>query len=240
MSHEEAVERNDVERYLLGELRGDARDRFEDHLFDCSECTAELKDGALFVEAARAELEAAPVMFPVQAAVKQAREKQPSFFAWLWQPALLAPALAACLVVIGYLSAVVLPDLRAQVARNDQPTLMEPLVLANAGARGNEALPEITAPRNGSYMLSVDIPPVAGATSYRCTLYTAGGEALWHVDVPAERAKDAVSLQVPDRAAREGVQELRIESVASVATAQPGGDKLVPAASYKYRLSFRK
>ena len=81
-THNDAVEQHSVERYLLGELTGDARERFEDHLFDCAECTAELKDGLLFIEAARAELEASPVMFPVRAEV--AAEKKPRLRpAWL-------------------------------------------------------------------------------------------------------------------------------------------------------------
>ncbi len=235
-THTDAVEQHSVERYLLGELTGSARERFEDHLFDCAECTAELKDGVLFVEAARAELEASPVTFPVQAEVK---ERKPSWFAWLWQPALLAPALAACLAVIAYQSAVVLPEMRAELARNDQPTLVQPLVLANAGARG-DTVPEITASRNGSYALSVDIPPSPGATTYRCTLYAEDGAALWHVDVPAAQVKDAVSIQVPAHAAREGVQELRVENASSVTAATQSGDKLVPLARYTYRLKLTK
>ncbi len=235
--HTDAVEQHSVERYLLGELTGDARERFEDHLFDCAECTSELKEGLLFVEAARAELEASPVTFPVRAAVK---DRKPSWFAWLWQPALLVPALAACLAVIVYQTAVVLPGMRAELARNSQPTLMQPLVLANAGARG-DAVPEIVAPRNGSYVLSVDIPPSAGATVYRCTLYAEDGGALWHVDVSAAQAKDAVSIQVPARASHEGMQELRVENVApSVTTRTQSDGKLGPLASYRYRLSYTK
>ncbi len=233
LSHTDAGVQKSVERYLLGELTGEARERFEDHLFDCAECTAELKDGLSFLEAARAELEASPVTFPVQAEVTG---NKPSWFAWLWQPALLAPALAACLAVIAYQSAVLLPEMRSEIAQSEQPTLIQPLVLANAGARG-DAVPEILAPRMGSYVLVVDVPPSPGTSMYRCTLYSDSGAALWHVDVPAAQTKDAISIQVPAHAAQEGVQELRITPVTS---ATPSNDKLVPLASYKYRLTFAK
>ncbi len=235
-THKDAIERKSVERYMLGELTGEERERFEEHLFGCAECTAELKSGVSFVEAARTELERSPVEFPVRGEVEGLRHQKRNFFAWLWQPGVLAPALAACLVVIGYLSAVVLPGMRAELARNEQPMLVEPLVLANAGARG-DTVPEIAASQHGSYALAVDIPPAAGATLYRCTLYTEAGAALWHVDVPAERARDAVTIQVPAGAAKEGLQELRVENITA---AQPGGDRLVPLASYRYRVLFAK
>ena len=53
MNHSEAVEQMTSERYLLNELAPDARDAFEEHVFDCPECALNLRAGALFVHEAK-------------------------------------------------------------------------------------------------------------------------------------------------------------------------------------------
>src|SRR4051794_30464986 len=53
MDHETAIKTNATERYFLGELTGDDRDRFEEHYFMCPECTEDLR--ALTVLAANAK-----------------------------------------------------------------------------------------------------------------------------------------------------------------------------------------
>src|ERR1700739_2935578 len=60
MNHNEAVREQAVERYLLGELPEDARARFEEHFFDCALCAADLKDGAIFVDALRLDQQPPP------------------------------------------------------------------------------------------------------------------------------------------------------------------------------------
>ena len=54
MTHDEAQREMSVERYLLGELQGDARDEFEDHMFDCELCSADLQTGIAFTEVIKA------------------------------------------------------------------------------------------------------------------------------------------------------------------------------------------
>src|SRR3954462_2654256 len=56
MNHQDALREMSVERYLLGELTGESRDIFEEHLFDCQQCTADLKSGVTLLEGARTEL----------------------------------------------------------------------------------------------------------------------------------------------------------------------------------------
>ena len=98
MNHVDADREMSVEKYLLGELQGEARDRFEEHLFECQQCANDLKAAVLFAEAARDELATeVPVRVPVA-------EKKAGWFDWLLQPVWMAPALAACLFLLGYLS----------------------------------------------------------------------------------------------------------------------------------------
>jgi hypothetical protein len=54
MDHAEAVRKLAVERYLLGELRGLAREEFEEHFFGCPECVEALEMGIGFMKNARA------------------------------------------------------------------------------------------------------------------------------------------------------------------------------------------
>jgi hypothetical protein len=55
MEHTEAVETMAAERYLLGELLPEDRDAFEEHFFDCTECTASVRAGATLIAGIRAD-----------------------------------------------------------------------------------------------------------------------------------------------------------------------------------------
>ena len=230
MTHQDAVEELAVERYLLGELTGESRDRFEDHMFDCLECAGDVKAGVMFASAAHAEL-CAP-----EAARDAAPRTSSSWLAWLVRPLVLVPALAACLMVVVYQSAVVVPRMKTEIAKDEAPAVLNSLLLANAGARGDSTVAQVVAPAHGFYLLSVDIPPAAGATSYRCSLYSPSDKLLWQVDVSPQQARDTVMIQVPVMTTQGGMDELRVQGVLS----SPGqGDTLVDLARYKYKLTLQ-
>ena len=56
MDHNEAIQQMVAERYLLGELTAEQRDAFEEHAFDCPECSLDLRAGAAFIDTAKVEL----------------------------------------------------------------------------------------------------------------------------------------------------------------------------------------
>ena len=60
MSHEEAAKNQMVERFALGELRGNDRERFEAHFFDCPECFDEVQLTSEFLRDARSVLSREP------------------------------------------------------------------------------------------------------------------------------------------------------------------------------------
>ena len=99
MDHGEALQQMAAERYLLNELTPDAREAFEAHFFECSECALDLRAGAAFVEEAKTQLPeiAGPSPAPVPSKPKVKREW---WLGWL-QPAFAAPAFATLLVIIG-------------------------------------------------------------------------------------------------------------------------------------------
>lgn len=207
MNHDEAIREQAVERYLLGELAGESRERFEEHFFDCAICAADLKSGALFVEALRTEPQ--PVAAP-QRGIHVVAKRAPS--AWLrpW----LVPALAASLLVIAYQNVVELPGMRRATAAVQSPALMSNVVLANIDARGGN-VPNLAAPVHGAFVISVDIPTRTDYASYTCGLYNASGERLWQMPVPAQQAENTVFLRVPTDKATAGQNELRVFGVPS-------------------------
>src|SRR5450631_1040663 len=92
MDHQQATEQKAAERYLLNELAPDARDAFEEHLFDCPECAFDIRAGVAFVDEAKAQLPelTQPLPFPTRTEVR-AREKKERWLAW-WRPVFVAPA----------------------------------------------------------------------------------------------------------------------------------------------------
>ncbi len=202
MDHQGALEEMSVERYLLGELNGSARDLFEEHLFGCAECNADLKAGVQMLEGIRS----APAALTVAKAVRE----RSSWLRWL-NPVWLAPALAVCLLTIVYQSAVVLPRMQAELARAETPAVLNSLSLTGVTRGGDE--PKVVAPLGGSFLLSIDLPPVPGVSSYDCSLSSTGGMLLWHVVISPEQAQDAVQIRVPVSAATSGENVLKVSGI---------------------------
>jgi hypothetical protein len=61
MTHEEAKKSNAAEGYILGQLNPDERDAFEEHFFDCTDCTADVRDDARIAGGVRTGIRAVPV-----------------------------------------------------------------------------------------------------------------------------------------------------------------------------------
>jgi len=59
MDHNEALQLQAAEKYVLGELPPPLRDEFEEHFFECQECAQDVIAAAEFVDNVRAVLRAA-------------------------------------------------------------------------------------------------------------------------------------------------------------------------------------
>ncbi len=95
MDHKEAIQQMAAERYLLDEMTPELRESFEEHAFDCPECSLDLRAGAAFITVAKAELpklvDSSPT--PSTPAQKPAIKKA-NWFMWL-RPAFVIPAFAS-------------------------------------------------------------------------------------------------------------------------------------------------
>jgi hypothetical protein len=225
MDHDAVVRQKTTERYLLNELDSAARDEFEEHFFECSDCALDVHAGALFVEQSKAVLAqnsdraSTPVPIPATAAVK------PGWFAWL-RPAFAVPALALLLVVIGYQNLVTYPHLQQAVNR--------PQVLAwapvNVGTWGSGG-PVITTRRGEGFLLFVRIPPEGIYSSYTADLYNPAGKPEWSVTIPASSAQDQWPVQVPASNREAGNYSLVVRGVTAA-----GENKEVGRASFELQI----
>jgi hypothetical protein len=100
MDHIEAVKIMAAERYLLRELSSEEIDAFEDHYFDCSECTQAVLDGTLVLDGGRSLVR------------QERRRRQPGALRWI---PLVAAGLFGAVALVTTPMAMRVPALVAQV-----------------------------------------------------------------------------------------------------------------------------
>jgi Putative zinc-finger len=224
MDHDDAVRLSLLERYLLGELNPELRDEFEEHYFDCRECADDLRAASAFLDAAKNELRAGPRPTPSAA-------RKP-WFAWLWTPSFMAPALAACLLVIAYQNLVVFPRFRNAIAELRAPEVLPTVSLVGGNSRGG-SVPSITVAGAHAFLVLIDVPTQERFSSYTCLLYSPSGSLVWHVQVSAEEAKDTVSIRVPAERAVPGPYTLVVQGGSGSAPNANGAE----LARYRFTLN---
>ena len=174
MNHSEAIEQMAAERYLLDELTEDAREQFEEHLFDCQECAVDLRAGSMFVSEAKVQLP----WIPDQAiADGSAPKKKASSWMFWMRPAFAMPAFAALLGVIVFQNAVTFPSLRNAA---NEPRAAE-LTRLRPATRGTTHQTLMVDRAHGASVL-VDLPLETGgaaAVSEAIELKDAQGKSIW-------------------------------------------------------------
>jgi putative zinc finger protein len=225
MNHQEATELVAVEKYLLDELSPPLRNAFEEHYFDCPECAADLRATAAFLDTAKRQLSSVSVVKPARGTVRN------SWFAFLGKPAFLSPAFASLLLIIGYQNFVVFPRSSVAIAGAKNPEIMPSLSLVGGNSRG-AAMPTIAVENARSFLMSVDIPANERFSSYVCVLKSASGSTLWTLPIPAQLAKDTVSIRVPVTKGLGGSYTLVVQGLNSSAPREPA----VELAQYRFKL----
>jgi hypothetical protein len=188
MDHDEAVGQKAAEKYLLNELDPEARDQFEDHVFDCQDCATDLRAAAAFIEHSKLVLSEAPAANPARVPASATS----GWFGWL-RPAFAVPVFALLLAVVGYQNLVELPHLQ-QAAQS--PRLLASGVV-NLSIRGAESI-AVAAHAGQAFGLSLNVPPGSLYASYKLDLYDPQGGLEWSRTVPAA-GDEALSLYVPGR-----------------------------------------
>jgi hypothetical protein len=190
MDHNEVVRQKLTEKYLLEELDGEARDQFEEHFFDCSDCALDVRAGSDFVTQTRVVF--ANSSEPAQAEVRPRRSSGPGCLSWL-RPSFAVPALALLLAVIGYQNLVSFPRLQA--------TLNEPRVLPSVAVSMDVYGPAhtVTVPQGKSFLVLVRIPPEGTYVRYVADLYNPAGKLDCSLLIPVTEARDQNQDQSQDQ-----------------------------------------
>jgi len=213
MDHNEAIQEMAAERYLLGELTPDLRDAFEEHAFDCPECSVDLRAGAAFIGAAKVEL---PKIADSSAALPKTEiirptKKRIDWQAWL-RPAFAVPVFAALLALVAHQNLETIPSLRNAAS---EPTVL-PSTAFHAGTRG-AAHASIEADRTKGAALSIELPQESGYASFAFVLYDPQGKQLWTRTVAVSRGgadgNGPVSLVIPGSGLTQGVYSLAITGI---------------------------
>jgi hypothetical protein len=231
MEHEDAVRLSLVEKYLLDELPPQIRDEFEEHYFDCRECALDVRATSAFLDAAKNELRATPLPKPALIAAKKS-EANKSWFSWLWSPAFVVPALAACLLVIAYQNLVIFPRFKSALAELRAPEILPTVSVVGGNSRGGTA-PSIAIEGAHAFLVLIDIPTQDRFSSYTCLLYSPSGSLAWNVQVSAEEAKDTVSIRVPAGQAVSGSYTLVVQGNNGAASGENGSE----LARYRFTLT---
>ena len=213
MDHNEAIQQMVAERYLLGELTPELRDAFEEHAFDCPECSLDLRAGAAFIETAKVELpkitevSATPLVPVIAPPIK----KKINWQSWL-RPVFAIPALAGLLVIVSYQNVATIPSLRKAAS---EPSVL-PSTSFHAGTRGTEHT-QVQADRTQGAALSIELPQDSSFATYSFTLYDPQGKQLWMRTVTPSKAGASgdgiVSLVIPGTGLAQGSYTLAIAGI---------------------------
>lgn len=222
MDHTEAVRQNATERYLLDELDPDARDQFEEHMFDCQECALDVRSAAMFVEQAKAALAEDPISSQVPVpAVAERPERSTGWLSW-FRPAFAVPVLALLLAVIGYQNLVTVPHL-LRAANEPQ---VAPWASINISTRGGE--PTVVKIHQGEgFSLLVNLPPDQSFSAYNFELYNPAGKLQWAHRSPAHSPDEGSSIYVPGAGLEQGTYTLVTSGVTATGESSKIDSKII-------------
>lgn len=205
MDHDTVVRDKLTERYLLNELAGEARDQFEEHFFECSECALDVRAANQFVEHSKAILTEEPDLATQKTVVFPSARRD--WFAWL-RPAFAVPVLAALLLVISYQNLVQLPRMRSALG---QPKVM-PWAAVAVGTWGASG-PTISVQQGKGFLLFVRIPPDGSYAHYVADVYNAAGKLDCSLTIPASSSNDQWPVVVPEGEREGGNYRIAVRGV---------------------------
>jgi hypothetical protein len=233
MEHSEAIRLKAAEQYLLGELKGDLREQYEEHFFSCVECSEEVKAGAAFIDNARDILgtQENPALTAAPGGTR-ARD----WFAILARPAWAVPAMAILLLTIAYQNTVLIPHMKTALSQATAPQTLPSFSLITENSRGGAPL-AITVPSNKAFSLYLDIPPQGDFPVYRCEVESESGTPEFSLTVSREEAKEAVELLIPPFRLGQGNHVLIVRGDDGTGRGSgPGGTEV---ARYPFTLHFK-
>jgi hypothetical protein len=222
MDHEVVVRQKMTEKYLLNELDPAARDEFEEHFFDCTDCAVDVRAGAMFIEQSKIALAQTPEPVSAGLVVTPGPVIKAGWLAGLnamLRPFAL-PVMAVLLVVVGY------QNLYPRMAGSSDSPQVLPYASLNVGSYGSEG-PVVTAAPGKGFLLFMRIPP-EGYSNYTAELYNPAGKKEWSLTISPTPGQDQWAIQIPDGKREPGNYILKARGVTAA-----GDSKDVGQASFE-------
>jgi hypothetical protein len=198
MDHSDAVRLQAAEKYVLGEFPQDLRDEYEEHFFECSECAADVKAVAGFVDVSREVLRAEPEKL---AETKTASSPR-GWLSW-FRPVIAVPAFAILLLVIGYQIFVSIPKAKQAAANGASQILFSSHALRGVNTAGEEGRTLSIRP-DEAFFLNFDFVPTRSFNSYVAQLEDAEGRVLLRSKIAGGNANQEAHLPIPAGMLRPG------------------------------------
>jgi hypothetical protein len=190
MDHNEALQQQAAEKYVLGELPQALRDEYEEHFFDCAECALDLKTAAAFVDTSREVMRA-------ERTKPTASDPVPSRGGWLaWiRPIVAVPAFATLLIVLGYQNFVTIPKAKENATNGGGQVLFNSYPLRGVNTAGEEGR-TLSIRAGEAFLLNFDFVPTRSFDGYVCQLEDAQGNSILRVRIAAANANQEAHLPV--------------------------------------------
>lgn len=207
IDHEMVVREKFAEKYLLNELNSEVRDEFEEHFFDCPECSFDIRAGSAFVDQSKIILsekkkgtsEAVPALV--------VPPPKPRWFA-IFRPVFAVPVFALLIATIGYQNLVTYPRLKGALNQ----THVLPWASVNVGTYGSEGTTITTRPGE-DFLLFVRIPPDGSYARYMAELYNSAGKLEWSFTIPGSTTQDQWPVQISGSNRKAGSYTLAVRGV---------------------------
>jgi hypothetical protein len=207
MEHILAHQTNTIEKYLMSELSHEERLAFEEHLFDCPECAAKVKEDFDMIADLKAVLRE-----PQPRAQTEPAKAKASWRDW-FRPVTFVPAFAALAlaVVVGYQNLVSIPGML-------QPQVLDttPMVATTRGAASQFA---IVKPGAALFALSFEVSSPTVYSAYVCQFQSRGASHVTKVDCGKHAtAEFTLSLLLPSPKFPPGVYTMILRPVSDQQT----------------------
>ncbi len=197
MDHETALREQAAERYALGEMNADERDRFEEHYFECAACAGDVRVTSSFVANTR------EVFRKDRGVERQTVEPKRRGWFLMWRPSVAFAALAFCsLCMVAYESLIVMPQLKS-------PRAIQAAVLKGE-SRGEATV--IPAAANQPLLLTMDVN--AAAPTEKCMIEITRGTQGTVLTFEAEspRPGEPLDIYLPPGELKPGTYVLTVRS----------------------------
>lgn len=199
-----------TERYLLGQLSEEERERFEEHYFECRDCAEELKSANTFIANAKEVLSDAPAPKISPAPSVPKRTGWASFF-WPAPVGALAAALLLA-TAAGYQALLVVPRLQHELteAQGLQAAPWSFLSVSRSEAQ------VVRVPR-GTRMAGLTLSRSTDQSFpyYRCEVQDEGGRVVASAVVAARHEGDELEILLPVSRLQPGAHALVVRGLQS-------------------------